>query len=130
MILAVKALMSLATLVYAAAYAMRRRNNWLHRRLNLLGFGLTLAIAVVLAVGVRFLGASYRPAYWLVEALGREDRAWIVLQVHRGWASLTLVLLITQVVAGLRRAPLHRKLAPWVIAAWLISYVSGSFIFA
>ncbi len=128
-ILTVKLVMSLATLVYAFGYAMRHRDNLLHRRAMALGFCLTLAIAAVLVIGVQGFGATYRPAYWLVEWLGGEQQARVVLLVHRGWATLSLLLLIAQVVSGVRRLPLHHRLYPFTIAAWIVSYVSGMFIF-
>ncbi len=129
MILTVKLVMSLATLLYAFGYAMRHRDNLLHRRAMAAGFCATLAIAVVLVVGVQGFGASYRPAFWLVEWMGTEQRARLVLLVHRGFATLSLALLITQVYSGIRRLPLHRRLYPLTIGAWCISYVSGMFIF-
>lgn len=128
-ILTVKLVMSLATLLYAFGYAMRRRNNLLHRRAMAGGFCATLAIAVVLVVGVNFFGASYRPAFWLLEAMGGEARARLVLLVHRGIATLSLALLAGQVYSGVRRLPLHRRLYPLTIGAWIVSYVSGMFIF-
>lgn len=129
MIFSVKLVMTLATLTYAFGYAMRHRNNSLHRKVMATGFVLTLAIAVILVVGVQVFGAGYRPAFWLVEWMGGEGRARIVLLVHRGLATVTLLLLITQVVSGIRRFPLHARLHVFTIAAWLISYVSGMFIF-
>ena len=130
MIFAVKVVMSVATLLYAIGYTLRRRNNLWHRRVMLLGFLATLAIAVVLVVGVQVYGSGYHPAFWLVDALGTERRAAIVLLVHRGVATVTLLLLIAQVVSGWRRLPLHRRLYPFTIGFWLIAFVSGMFIFA
>lgn len=129
MILSVKLVMSLATLVYAFGYAMRHRNNPLHRASMGLGFLLTLSIAVVLVVGVQGFGAGYRPAFWLVEWMGGEQRARTVLLVHRGIATVTLLLVLAQVFSGVRRLPLHRRLHPFTIGAWIVSYVSGMFIF-
>lgn len=130
MIFAVKLLMTLATLCYAIGYAARRRDNWLHRRIMFAGFLLTLGIAVILVAGVHGFGATYRPAYWLVRAAGGPERAGGVLIVHRVIASTTLVALAAQVISGLRRDPLHGRLYPYTIGLWLISYVSGMFIFA
>lgn len=129
MILSVKLVMSLAMLLFAFGYAMRRRNNLLHRRAMAAGFCATLAIAVVLVVGVQGFGASYRAAFWLVEAMGDEQRARLVLLVHRGFASFSFALLLVQVYTGIRRLPLHRTLYPLTIGAWIVSYVSGMFIF-
>lgn len=128
LIFAVKLCMTLATLCYAFGYAMRHRNNPLHRRVMLLGFGLTVAIAAVLVVGVQGFGAGYRPAFWLVEWLG-EAGARTALLVHRGFATCTFLLLAAQAVSGLRRMPLHHALYPFTILAWVVSYVSGMFIF-
>ena len=120
--------MSLATLCYAFGYALRHRNNPLHRKVMLTGFLLTLAIAVVLVGGVQIFGAGYRPAFWLVDWVG-DARARTVLLVHRGFATVTLVLLLTQVYSGIRRLPLHSKIYPFTILFWIVSYVSGMFIF-
>ena len=120
--------MSLATLCYAFGYALRHRDNPLHRKVMTGGFVLTIAIAVVLVVGVQVFGATYRPAFWLVEWAG-EGRAYTVLLVHRAIATLTFLLLVTQVISGVRRLPLHSRLYPFTILAWIISYVSGMFIF-
>jgi uncharacterized membrane protein YozB (DUF420 family) len=127
-IFTIKAFMSLATLCYAFGYALRHRNNALHRRIMAGGFVLTIAIAVVLVVGVHFFGASYRPAFWLVESLG-EARAHTVLLIHRAIATLTFLLLALQAISGARRLPLHSKLYPFTILTWIISYISGMFIF-
>ena len=128
MIFAVKLCMTLATLCFAFGYAMRHRANVLHRRAMTLGFMLTAAIAVVLVVGVQGFGAGYRPAYWLVAWLG-DGRARTVLLVHRGIATVAFLLLAAQALSGVRRLPLHHRLYPFVIFAWVVSYVSGMFIF-
>ena len=120
--------MSLATLCFAFGYAMRHRDNLRHRQMMAAGFIVTLGIAVVLVVGVQVYGAAYRPAYWLVEWLG-DARAHTVLLIHRAIATVTLLLLIAQVFSGIRRLPLHKVIYPFTIGAWLISWVSGMFIF-
>lgn len=130
MILAVKLAMTAATLCYAIGYAARRRNNRLHRQAMAAGFALTLAAAALLVAGVYAFGTGYRPAYWLVRGLGSPERARVVLVIHRVIAALALLAVATQVVLGVRRDPLHRRLYPYVIALWLISYVSGMFVFA
>lgn len=130
MILAVKVVMTLATLCFAIGYAARQRDNRLHRRMMLAGFVLTLSIAVILVVGVHGFGAAYRPAYWLARAAGGPERAQWVLIMHRLLASVALVALVAQVVSGLRRDPLHRRLYPYTIGLWLVTYVSGMYLFA
>ena len=129
MILTVKIVFTLATLAYLAGLRVRHSNNTLHRKLMALGFLLTLGIAVILVVGVHGFGSTYAPAPWLVSLTGSEHRAHIVLLVHRGFATLTLVLLITQIVSGIRRRPLHGRLAPWTVCCWMVSFVSGLFVF-
>jgi uncharacterized membrane protein YozB (DUF420 family) len=127
-IFTVKLIMSLATLCFAFGYALRHRNNLAHRKIMAAGFVLTIAIALVLVVGVQAFGATYRPAFWLVEWLG-DARAHIVLLVHRAIATVTFLLLAAQVVSGIRRIPLHNRIYPFTILTWIISYVSGMFIF-
>lgn len=129
MIIAVKLVFSAATLAYLLGLFFRHSNNALHQKLMGLGFILTLGIAVVLVVGVYGFGATYAPADWLMRAAGSEAGARVVLLVHRGFATLSLLLLIVQIVAGLRRHPLHRWLYKAVIPAWLITYISGLTIF-
>jgi uncharacterized membrane protein YozB (DUF420 family) len=130
MIFAVKVAMTLATLCYAIGYAARRRDNRFHRRIMLVGFALTLSIAVILVAGVHGFGAAYRPAYWLVRGMGGPERAQWVLIAHRAVAAVTFVALGAQVFFGLRRDPRHLRLYPYVIALWLVTYLSGMFVFA
>jgi uncharacterized membrane protein YozB (DUF420 family) len=127
-IFAVKLSMTLATLCFAFGYSLRHRDNRLHRRVMALGFALTVAIAAILVIGVQGFGAGYRPAYWLIEWLG-ETGARTVLLVHRAIATCAFLLLATQAYSGARRLPLHGALYPFTILAWLVSYVSGMFIF-
>ncbi len=129
MILAVKLVFSIATLFFIIGYAMRWRNNARHQKLMLLGFGFTLAIAVVLLTGVYAFGASYGPANWLLELTGSVSGAKAVLLAHRGLATVTLVILIAQLVSGIRRHPLHHRLFKTVIPLWIVTYVSGLVIF-
>ncbi len=121
--------MSAATASFAAGYHFRHRNNALHRKLMLLGLLLTVGIAVVLVVGVHVFDATYGPAPWLVDLAGGEEGARVVLVLHRIFASVTLVLLLVQVVTGIRRLPLHRRLYKVVVPAWLVSYATGMVIF-
>lgn len=129
MIVAVKLVFTAATLVYLAGLFMRHRNNPLHQKLMSLGFVLTLGIALVLVVGVYGFGGTYSPAGWLIGAAGSETGANVVLIIHRAFASITLILVIAQIATGIRRLPLHTRLYKAAIPCWLISYVSGLFIF-
>ena len=129
MIVAVKLVFSAATLVYLLGLMVRHSNNPLHRKLMALGFLLTLGIAAVLVVGVYGFGGTYAPAQWLMRAAGGEGGARMVLLIHRGFATAALLLLIAQIVAGIKRHPLHNRLYKVVIPTWIISYVSGLFIF-
>ncbi|MEE8397220.1 MAG: DUF420 domain-containing protein [bacterium] len=129
MILTVKLVFTAATLAFMVGFSLRRSNNALHRRLMLLGALLTAGIAVVLVAGVYIFGETYGPAGWLVEAAGSEARARGVLVAHRLLATVTLVCLLTQVVAGLRRSPLHKRLYKAVIPLWFLTYGSGLVVF-
>lgn len=129
MILAVKLVFTAATLAYAAGYWFRVRNNPLHQKLMLTGFLFTLGIAVVLIVGVHGFGGTYGPAPWLVRTVGGESAAHGVLIAHRALATVTLLCLITQIVTGLRRHPLHPRLARATLPLWLLAYVTGLVIF-
>ena len=129
MIFLVKIVMTAATLCYATGLTMRHRNNDLHRKLMFVGFLLTGGIAVVLVVGVNIFGATYGPSLWLISLTGGEGNARWVLIIHRIFATLTLLLLMAQVYAGIRRLPYHKKLYKAVIPTWLITYISGLSIF-
>ena len=129
MIILVKLVFTAATLCFVLGYANRFRNNPLHQRLMISGFLLTLAIAVVLVVGVYGFGESYAAAGWLVRLTGSEQGARIVLIIHRLVATVALLFLIIQIVTGLRRMSLHRRLHRPLIALWLVTYLSGLTIF-
>ena len=129
MIVAVKLVFTLATLLYVIGFAMRIRNNALHRKLMATGFVLTAAIAVVLVIGVNVFGATYGPADWLLTAAGGETGARGVLIAHRIVATVTFLCLLAQVITGWRRHPLHHRLYKAVVPLWLITYVSGMTIF-
>lgn len=128
LILLVQIVMTAATLCYAAGLAVRHSNNPLHRALMLTGFGFTLGIAVVLVVGVHVFGATYGPAEWLV-GMGNHGFAYGVLIAHRLLATVTFLLLVAQVITGIRRQPAHHWLFKPVIPLWLLTYVSGMVIF-
>lgn len=129
MIIIVKLIFTLATILFVAGYTQRRRNNDLHRQLMAWGFASTIAIAVVLVVGVNIFDGQYSPAGWLMDLTGSEAGARAVLLAHRGVATLTFLLLLTQVILGLRRHPLHLKLHRLVVPLWAITYGSGLVVF-
>ena len=126
----VRAVMTAATICFAAGLVVRRSNNALHRKLMMAGFVLTIGIAVVLVVGVNVFGESYGPADWLTALMGGEGPAGGVLIAHRIFATLTFLALLVQVLAGIRRLSYHRRLGAVVIPLWLVTYVSGLFIFS
>ena len=129
MIILVKLVFAAATLAYLLGYLNRVRNNALHRRLMVLGFLLTLGIAVTLLAGVYGFHSTYGPAAWLVELAGGLKPAQRVLLAHRALASVTLLLLIAQIVTGMTRHPLHRRLVHIVVPLWLVSFSSGLVLF-
>lgn len=128
MILALKAVMTLATLCYAVGYASRHRDNRLHRRAMLAGTALVLGGAMLLAAGVAGFGTPYHAAYWLTRAVGGAERARWLLAFHGIIAGVALVLLAVQTGTGLHRALLHTRLYPFTISLWLLTYISGMFI--
>lgn len=129
MIVIVKLVFAAATMAYFLGYFSRFRNNALHRRLMVLGFLLTLGIAVTLLAGVYGFHGSYGPAQWLVQLSGGPQPAHWVLLAHRAVASVTLLLLIAQITTGIRRHPLHRRLVRVVAPLWLVSFCTGLVIF-
>lgn len=129
MIVAVKLVFTVATLFYIAGYSMRIRNNALHQKLMGLGFACTLGIAVTLLVGVYGFDGTYSAAMWLEDMAGGAEGARAVLLTHRGVATLTLLVLIVQILAGLKRHPLHKRLFKVLIPLWIVTYVSGLVIF-
>ena len=129
MILAVKLVMTIATVFFALGLYQSKKNVNLHKLYMKLGFISTLSIAVVLVAGVHLFGATYGPAAWLVNVSGSKATARIILVLHRIFATVTLGFLITQVVTGIIRHPLHHKLFRYAIITWLISYTSGLVLF-
>ena len=129
MIVAVKLVFTAATLAYLVGFLNRTRNNPFHQKMMLLGFVLTLGIAVVLIVGVHVFGSTYAPAQWLVGLAGGDAGAKGVLIAHRALSTLTLVVLIMQIVTGWRRHPWHHRLYRAVVPLWCASYLTGLVIF-
>ncbi len=129
MIIAVKLVMTLATVLFALGLYQSKKNIHLHRLYMKLGFLSTLSIAVVLVAGVHFYGVTYGPAAWLVNVSGSEATAGIFLVLHRVFATVALIFLITQIVTGIVRHPLHLKIFRYVIITWVITYTSGLFLF-
>ena len=129
MIIAVKIVFSLATLAFIAGLRVRRSNNQLHKRFMILGFILTLSIAMILIAGVHLFNQTYGPAQWLVEISGGINQAKNVLIAHRVFSTIALLFLVTQVITGIVKNPLHRVLVKFVIPFWSISFFTGLVIF-
>ena len=128
MILAVKWLMTLATGLFVVGYGVSGRNVQLHRRLMISGLVCFLGIAAVLVLGVQVYGATYEPAAWAVRLFG--DRGSVHLLVaHRVVATISALLLLAQAWTGWKRRRVHPRMARLTIVLWLVSYVSGSFLF-
>jgi hypothetical protein len=128
MILAVKLLLTGATLAYGIGYSVRRRNNSLHRMVMPAGLLLSMAIPVVVAVGRIRFGEPYPAAYWLVRALETDGRVNGVLAVHAVVFFCALAALLAQGATGVLRSPLHRRLFPYAAILWLAAYLGGMFL--
>ncbi len=128
MILAVKWLMTLATVLIVVGYSVVGKNLQLHRRLMISGLVSFLGIAVVLVLGVQVYGATYEPAAWAVRLFGGEGSANLLI-AHRVVATISALLLLAQAWSGWKRRRIHPRMARLTLVLWLVSYVSGSCLF-
>lgn len=128
MILAVKILMTGATLFLLLGFRLARSDRDRHRRWMLAGLVTFIGIAVALVLGVHVFEQSYGPAVWCVRLLG-EQGAWFLLKLHRGLATLSGVLLVMKAVSGWKRRPIHPRMGSATLALWLASYASGLVLF-
>ena len=94
-----------------------------------LGFGVFLATAVYLVVMANLYHAGYSPSELVLQWVGSARNARYVLLGHRGFATLTFALYFLQVVSGVLRKPLHRRVYKLFLPMWMISYLTGLIVF-
>jgi uncharacterized membrane protein YozB (DUF420 family) len=128
MILAVKWLMTFATVLFVAGYSVASKNVQLHRRLMISGLVSFLGIAALLVLGAQVYGATYEPAAWAVRLFGGKGSADLLI-AHRVVATVSALLLLTQAWSGWKRRSIHPRMARLTLMLWLVSYVSGSLLF-
>jgi len=128
LMLFVKIGMSLSGLAFLYGISHRQKNLTHHRNAMALGYVLTILAAVVLVVGVYVIGATYSAPIWMVNLTG-EDGAKMIHLIHRGISTLAFLFLTAQVIAGIIRHPIHKRLGPVAASFWGTSYVTGMIIF-
>ncbi len=128
MILVVKCLMTFATVLFVVGYRVAGKHDQLHRRLMISGLVSFLGVAMVLVVGVHVYGATYEAAAWAVRLFGGRGSLNLLI-AHRGVATISALLLLAQAWTGWKRRSVHPRMARLTLALWLVSYISGSFLF-
>ncbi|MCG6192254.1 hypothetical protein LFX25_03245 [Leptospira sp. FAT2] len=115
--------MTLSVLCFYTGYYFRFRKNLLHRIFNLAGasFNLTTAFSLLY---VKYLGGGLENA----GILPAVDR-WII-DTHRMFAILTLVLMLLMVWSGItRKKEFHRKLHYIFLPLYTVIFLSGLVLF-
>ncbi|TGM60187.1 hypothetical protein [Leptospira adleri] len=115
--------MAFSLLSFYAGYYFRFRKNLLHRIFNLLGTSLNLLTAVGLLY-VKYLGGGLENA----GIIPTVDR-WII-DTHRAFAVLTLVLMLLMAWSGItRKKEFHRKLHYIFLPLYTVIFLSGLVLF-
>ncbi|PJZ42300.1 hypothetical protein CH370_08770 [Leptospira kmetyi] len=115
--------MALSVLCFYTGYYFRFRKNVLHRIFNLAGASFNLITALSLLY-IKYLGGGLENA-GIVPAVDR----WII-DTHRAFAALTLVLMLLMVWSGIsRKKEFHRKLHYIFLPLYTVIFLSGLVLF-
>lgn len=121
----VNAGMTVAALLFLVGYALRTRNNRLHRLVMSAAVLVTLLAALALVFAVHFLYGGDRVLAGFIPTV--PD--WVVL-AHRLTASVAFTLMLAMAWTGAtRRRGLHVALHAWFLILFMAVYVSGLLIF-
>ncbi|TGK39261.1 hypothetical protein EHQ12_02730 [Leptospira gomenensis] len=115
--------MALSVLCFYTGYYFRFRKNRIHRIVNLIGaaFNLTTALSLLF---VKYVGGGLEAAGILPNA----DR-WVI-DTHRAFAALALVLMLLMVWSGIfRKKEFHRKLHYIFLPLYTVIFLSGLVLF-
>lgn len=115
--------MTLSLLCFYLGYYFRTSNNSLHRKINVAGVVLNLATAIFLL--------AHKYLFDGIEAAGIFPTVPnTVIQVHRFFASVSLVLMLVMAYTGItKKAETHKKLHIFFLPLYTIVFISGLFIF-
>jgi len=115
--------MVLSLFCFYIGYYYRFRNNFFHKKINLLGMIFNLFTSSYLLVNKYFL--------WGIEALGITAIVprWVV-DTHRFFAAVSLVLMLLMAYSGIKKKKeLHKKLHYVFLPLYSIIVISGLSIF-
>jgi len=115
--------MTLSLLCFYLGYYYRAKNNSAHRILNLTGVILNLATAVFLL--------AHKYMLYGIEGAGIFPTVPIlVINIHRFFAAISLVLMLLMAYTGItRKTEIHKKLHYIFLPLYTIVFISGLFIF-
>ncbi|XDD49750.1 hypothetical protein AB3N59_15380 [Leptospira sp. WS92.C1] len=115
--------MALSVLCFYTGYYFRFRKNLLHRSFNLIGAAFNLSTALGLLY-VKYWGGGLESAGILPTA----DR-WVI-DTHRAFAALALILMLLMVWSGItRKKEFHRKLHYIFLPLYTVIFLSGLVLF-
>ncbi|MDV6236609.1 hypothetical protein CH379_013345 [Leptospira ellisii] len=115
--------MALSVLCFYTGYYFRFRKNGIHRLVNLIGasFNLTTALGLLY---IKYAGGGLEAA----GILPNTDR-WVI-DTHRAFAALALVLMLLMVWSGIvRKKEFHRKLHYIFLPLYTAIFLSGLVLF-
>jgi hypothetical protein len=115
--------MTISIICFYLGFSQRIRNNKLHRIINTIGISSNLIAAIFLLTGKYLLGG--------IETMGIVPIVpdWAV-HVHRFFAAISLVLMLTMGFTGYKRKiEIHKKLYLIFLILYSIIYISGLLIF-
>ena len=115
--------MTLSLLCFYLGYSFRKKNNSLHRKINLAGVAFNLITALfLLAHKYLFDGIEAAGIFPTVPA--------VVVLIHRFFAAVSLVLMLLMAYTGItRKTEVHKKLHFIFLSLYTIVFISGLFIF-
>ena len=115
--------MTISVLCFYIGYFFFFFNNSLHRKINIAGVVINLVTAVFLLVHKYLLNG--------IEAAGIFPTVPpTVILIHRFFAAVSLILMLTMAYTGItRKAETHKKLHFIFLPLYTIVFISGLFIF-
>jgi len=115
--------MTISVICFYIGYYFRNSNNQLHRKINIAGVLVNLATALFLLTHKYLMNG--------IEAAGIFPTVSpTIILIHRFFAAVSLVLMLTMAYTGItRKAETHKKLHFIFLPLYTIVFISGLFIF-
>ena len=115
--------MTIYVICFYIGYYFRNSNNQLHRKINIAGVLVNLATALFLLTHKYLMNG--------IEAAGIFPTVSpTIILIHRFFAAVSLVLMLTMAYTGItRKAETHKKLHFIFLPLYTIVFISGLFIF-